>query len=118
LTYTSIQCSIFLFIDVYINILIMETLLEIGQAIAARRKQLKMKQKAVAAAADISAESLSRLERGQVAEFGARKLLNVLAVLEAEIEFIARRQAGHLDALRRERNEAAQATMPALKGSK
>ncbi len=95
----------------------METLLEIGQAIAARRKQLKMKQKVVAAAADISAESLSRLERGQVPEFGTRKLLNVLAVLEAEIEFVARRQAGNLDALRRERNEAANGLLTTLKGS-
>lgn len=96
----------------------METLLEIGQAIAVRRKQLKMRQKVVAVAANISAESLSRLERGQVAEFGARKLLNVLAVLGAEIEFVARHQAGNLDALRRERNEASHAIVTTLKGGK
>ena len=51
-------------------------------------------------------ESLSRFERGRSAEFGARKLLAVLAVLEAELDIVAQGQAGNLDELRRERAQS------------
>ncbi|MCX2865625.1 hypothetical protein OOZ63_27775 [Paucibacter sp. PLA-PC-4] len=54
----------------------------------------------------ITAETLSRFERGRAAEFGARKLLAVLAVLGMELELLAIGQSGTLDELRRERNEA------------
>lgn len=70
---------------------------------AARRKQLGLKQGDVAAMAGVSAELLSRFERGRTAEFGTRKLLAVLAVLGAELDVMAQGQAGTLDALRRER---------------
>ena len=70
---------------------------------AARRKQLGLKQGDVAAMAGVSAELLSRFERGRTAEFGTRKLLAVLAVLGAELDVMAQGQAGNLDALRRER---------------
>ena len=53
--------------------------------------------------AGITPESLSRFERGRSAEFGARKLLAVLAVLDAELDVIAQQQAGNLDELRLER---------------
>ncbi|MBA4260674.1 MAG: transcriptional regulator, partial [Comamonadaceae bacterium] len=53
----------------------MQTLQELGQAVAARRKLLGLKQGAVAAQAGVTPESLSRFERGRGAEFGSRKLL-------------------------------------------
>ena len=82
----------------------MQTLSELGEAAAQRRKSLGLKQADVAALAGVTAESLSRFERGRSAEFGSRKLLAVLAVLHAEIDFVAAGQAGNLDALRLERN--------------
>lgn len=84
----------------------MQTLSELGEAVARRRKSLGLKQADVAAQAGVTAESLSRFERGRGAEFGARKLLAVLAVLDAELDIVAAGQAGNLDALRRERSAA------------
>ena len=81
----------------------MQTLQELGEAVAARRKQLGLKQGDVAAMAGVTAESLSRFERGRSAEFGTRKLLAVLAVLGAELDVMAQGQAGNLDELRGER---------------
>jgi transcriptional regulator with XRE-family HTH domain len=84
----------------------MQTLQELGEAVAKRRKLLGLKQGVVAAQAGITAESLSRFERGRTAEFGTRKLLAVLAVLAAELDVIAQGQSGTLDELRRERSGA------------
>jgi HTH-type transcriptional regulator / antitoxin HipB len=81
----------------------MQTLPELGLAVAARRRSLGLKQGDVAAQAGVTAESLSRFERGRAAEFGSRKLLAVLAVLGAELDVIATGQSGTLDELRRER---------------
>jgi HTH-type transcriptional regulator / antitoxin HipB len=81
----------------------LQTLQELGEAVAARRKLLGLKQGDVAAKAGVTPESLSRFERGRGAEFGSRKLLAVLAVLGAELEILAQGQSGNLDALRRER---------------
>jgi transcriptional regulator with XRE-family HTH domain len=80
-----------------------QTLQELGEAVAARRKQLGLKQGNVAAMAGVTAESLSRFERGRSAEFGTRKLLAVLAVLGAELDVMDQGQAGNLDELRGER---------------
>ncbi len=85
----------------------MQTLQELGEAVAARRKQLGLKQGDVAAMAGVTAESLSRFERGRSAEFGTRKLLAVLAVLGAELDVMAQGQSGNLDELRRERSQTA-----------
>ena len=74
---------------------------------ATRRKQLGLKQGDVAAMAGVSAELLSRFERGRSAEFGTRKLLAVLAVLGAELSVMAQGQDGNLDELRRERSQTA-----------
>jgi len=84
----------------------LQTLQELGEAVAVRRKLLGLKQAAVAAMAGVTPESLSRFERGRAAEFGSRKLLAVLAVLGAELEVMAQGQSGNLDELRRERAEA------------
>ncbi len=84
----------------------MQTLQELGEALAAQRKALGLRQQAVAQQAGITPESLSRFERGRAAEFGTRKLLAVLAVLGMELDIIRSGQSGTLDELRRERNKA------------
>ena len=84
----------------------MQTLQELGESVATRRKLLGLKQGDVASKAGVTAESLSRFERGRAAEFGSRKLLAVLAVLGAELDVMAQGQSGNLDELRRERAQS------------
>lgn len=84
----------------------MQTLPEVGAAVAARRRSLRWQQGDVAVLAGISQETLSRFERGKLAEFGSRKLLAVLAVLGMELEFTETAASGSLDDLRRERGGA------------
>jgi Predicted transcriptional regulator with C-terminal CBS domains len=81
----------------------MQTVLELGEAVAARRRFLGLKQGEVAARAGVTQEALSRFERGKTAEFGSRKLLAVLAVLGMELRFTELGWSGSLDELRRER---------------
>lgn len=81
----------------------MQTVLELGQEVAARRRQLGLKQGDVALRAGISQEMLSRFERGKLAEFGSRKLLAVLAALGMQLQFEQIGASGSLDELRRER---------------
>lgn len=84
----------------------MQTLQELGGAVATRRHAVGLRQAVVAKQAGITAESLSRFERGRSAEFGARKLLAVLAVLGMELDVVVAGQSGTLDELRRERSSA------------
>lgn len=84
----------------------MQTLQEMGEAVASRRRALGLKQWDVAAKAGISQETLSRFERGRLAELGTRKLLGLLAVLGMELDAVPHRQAGMLDELRAERARA------------
>jgi HTH-type transcriptional regulator / antitoxin HipB len=84
----------------------MRTLQELGEAVGAARRELRLKQKDVATQAGITPESLLRFERGQVAEFGSRKLLAVLAILGMEVTFVKTGMSGSLDELRRERGGA------------
>lgn len=81
----------------------MQTVIELGEAVATRRRSRGMKQGDVATRAGISQELLSRFERGKSAEFGSRKLLAVLAILGLEITFAEIGISGSLDELRRER---------------
>jgi HTH-type transcriptional regulator/antitoxin HipB len=81
----------------------MRSLREVGEVVAATRKTLGLKQKDVAAKAGITPESLLRFERGQLAEFGSRKLMAVLAVLDLELTFKKAGTSGTLDELRIER---------------
>jgi transcriptional regulator with XRE-family HTH domain len=81
----------------------MQTVLELGEAVASRRRSLGLKQGDVAARAGLTQETLSRFERGKVAEFGSRKLLAVLAVLGMELQFVEMGVSGSMDELRRER---------------
>jgi HTH-type transcriptional regulator/antitoxin HipB len=84
----------------------MQTLAEVGQALAEKRKGLGLKQGQVAEQSGLSQALLSRLERGQLTEFGSRKLLALLAVLGMELAFTEAGTAGTLDELRRERGGA------------
>lgn len=85
----------------------MQTLTELGTAVAVKRRSLGLKQGDVAARAGITQESLSRFERGKLPEFGSRKLLAVLAVVGMELKFAEVGSAGSLDELRRERGGGA-----------
>jgi HTH-type transcriptional regulator / antitoxin HipB len=80
-----------------------QTLKELGQALAERRKALGLKQGLVAKQSGLSQALLSRLEKGQLTEFGSRKLLALLAVLGLELVFTEVGMSGTLDELRRER---------------
>lgn len=82
----------------------MQTLQEIGQAVAQRRRALGLRQQVVAVQAGITPESLSRFERGRLVELGTRKLLAVLAVLDLELELVKFKSSGLLDELRLERS--------------
>jgi len=81
----------------------MQTLAELGEAVAAKRKALKLSQSEVASRTGLTRETLVRFEPGQLSEFGSRKLLAVLAVLGLEISFTEVGRSGTLDELRRER---------------
>jgi transcriptional regulator with XRE-family HTH domain len=81
----------------------MQTILELGAAIAERRRSLGLKQGDVAKRAGVAQEALSRFERGRLAEFGSRKLMALLAVLGMELLFVETGLSGSLDELRRER---------------
>ena len=85
----------------------MQTLVELGEAVATRPGSPRLKQGDVAARAGISQEALSRLERGKLPEFGSRKLLAVLAILGMELQFVEIGASGSLDELRRERGGGA-----------
>ena len=84
----------------------MQTLAELGEAVSTRRKALGLSQNEVALRSGITRESLLRFERGQVSEFGCRKLLAVLTVLGLEMTFTEVGVSGTLDELRRERGGA------------
>jgi HTH-type transcriptional regulator/antitoxin HipB len=84
----------------------MKTLQELGRSVAASRRELRLDQKDVAAQAGVTRESLVRFERGQLPEFGSRKLLAILAVLGMEVTFTKIGMSGSLDELRRERGGA------------
>jgi transcriptional regulator with XRE-family HTH domain len=85
----------------------MRALPELGEAVAAKRKALKLSQTEVANRAGLTRETLVRFERGQLSEFGSRKLLAVLAVLGLEVSFTEVGRSGTLDELRRERGGTA-----------
>lgn len=85
----------------------MQTVLELGEAVAARRRALGLKQKDLAERAGLRQPALSRFERGKLGEFGSRKLLALLAVLGMELQFVEMGASGSLDELRRERGGGA-----------
>jgi HTH-type transcriptional regulator / antitoxin HipB len=84
----------------------MRSLQELGESIEARRKECHLTQAELARQAGVTRELVARFEGGRVAEFGARKLLAVLAALGLEMAFIEVGTSGSLDELRRERGGA------------
>ncbi|MDD5262054.1 MAG: helix-turn-helix domain-containing protein [Methylacidiphilales bacterium] len=80
----------------------MQTTQELGDLVARRRHELKLKQKDVANRAGLTPGLLSRLERGHLPEFGVRKLMALLAVLGLELQATESGTAGNLDELRKE----------------
>ena len=80
----------------------MQTTRELGALVAERRHALAMQQREVARRAGLTPESLSRLERDHLPEFGVRKLINLLNVLGLELRVTERGTAGNLDELRKE----------------
>ena len=82
----------------------MKTLQQLGKAVAVRRKEWHLTQAELARRAGLSRELITRFERGQVTDFGSRKLLAVLAALDLEVTFIGVGTSGSLDELRRERS--------------
>ncbi len=84
----------------------MRTLQELGEAVAVTRKNRRLTQAELADRAGLTRELIARFERGNVTEFGSRKLLAVLAVLDMEMTFIEVGTSGSLDELRRERGGA------------
>lgn len=84
----------------------MRTLEDLGTSLADRRQQLGLKQRDVAKYAGVPVSSLNRLERGHLNEFGARKLLALLAVLDMELKFSEKGFSGTLDELREERSKS------------
>ncbi|WP_419403521.1 helix-turn-helix domain-containing protein [Stenotrophomonas rhizophila] len=67
---------------------LLSTLQQLGSEIANRRRQLGLKQTDVARQSGVTAESLSRFERGRLPEFGSRKLIAILAVVGMEISLV------------------------------
>jgi HTH-type transcriptional regulator/antitoxin HipB len=80
----------------------MQTVQDLGNLVALRRKELKLKQKEVALKAGVTPGLLSRLEKGHLSEFGVRKLMTLLAVLGMELQVTEAGMAGNLDELRKE----------------
>lgn len=69
----------------------MNPLQQLGIEIAERRRRLGLKQIEVAKQSGVTAESLSRFERGRLPEFGSRKLIAVLAAVGMEISLVEAR---------------------------
>ncbi len=80
----------------------MQTLSELGSAVAERRRKLGLTQIEVATRAGVASDTLSRFELGKSTEFGTRKLLAVLAVLGMEIQYTLEGHGGSLESLARE----------------
>ena len=70
---------------------------ELGPAVASLRKQRGMTQKELAQAAGLGLSTLARFETVGVAEFGASKLLRLLAALGHELSFSPSRRIFTLD---------------------
>lgn len=84
----------------------MNTLQELGASVANRRLKLGLKQRDLAKFAGVPVATLNRFERGNLGEFGSRKLLSLLAVLDLELKFSEKGFSGSLDELREERARA------------
>ena len=67
----------------------METLPEIGQRFRQLREAAGKTQLQIASAVGMREEALSRLECGRGTDFSVVKLLRILTVLDAELDFVS-----------------------------
>lgn len=82
-------------------------LAELGQEVARLRKEKGFTQKQVGAMTGMGQSTLARFETGQVPEFGSRKLLRLLEVLDYELAVApVQRQFTLDDALEQRRRDA------------
>lgn len=84
----------------------MNTLADLGQALARLRKERGLTQKQLATLCGMGQSTLARFENGGVAEFGARKLLRLLEVLGHRLDYLPARQVFTLDDALAERQRA------------
>jgi transcriptional regulator with XRE-family HTH domain len=84
----------------------MNSLPDLGRAIAHLRKKHGMTQKELATLVGMGQSTLARFETGGVAEFGARKLLRLLEVLGHEIDYVPMKRSFTLDDALVERQRA------------
>ena len=75
----------------------MNSLPDLGRALARLRKKQGLTQKELAALCGIGQSTLARFETGGVAEFGSRKLLRLLEVLGHEMGFVPMKREFTLD---------------------
>jgi transcriptional regulator with XRE-family HTH domain len=65
----------------------MNSLPELGRAVAALRKEKNLTQRELAAHAGLGMSTLARFETGGVAEFGSQKLMRLLEALGYQMAF-------------------------------
>jgi len=75
----------------------MNSLSDLGRAVARLRKERGMTQKELAALSGMGQSTLARFETGGVAEFGSRKLLRLLEVMDYEVSFAPMNRSFTLD---------------------
>lgn len=75
----------------------MNTLPDLGLAVARLRKEHRMTQKELAQLSGMGQSTLARFETGGVAEFGSRKLLRLLEVLGHEMSYVPMNRSFTLD---------------------
>lgn len=75
----------------------MNSLPDLGRAVARLRKERGMTQKELAALSGMGQSTLARFETGGVAEFGSRKLLRLLEVLGYEMSYVRMNRGFTLD---------------------
>lgn len=63
-------------------------LADLGKAVAARRKSLKLTQPALAALADVSVSSIDSLENGRARELGFTKVSRILSGLDMGLRLV------------------------------
>ena len=84
----------------------MNSLPDLGRAIAHLRKERGMTQKELATLSSMGQSTLARFETGGVAEFGSRKLLRLLEVLGHEMNYVPMSRSFTLDDALAERQRA------------
>jgi transcriptional regulator with XRE-family HTH domain len=75
----------------------MNSLPDLGRAIARLRKERGLTQKELAALSGMGQSTLARFETGGVAEFGSRKLLRLLEVMGHEMSYVPVNRSFTLD---------------------